>query len=516
MASGFRSARIAPLFAAVLVGSPAAALTIRTVAVTGGVAPGTGGASYDLFGPVVLNTAGQAAFTATLAQGVAVDATNDLGSWSEGSGALALVQRKGSPAPDGGSWDVAIAPPAFNDAGQTAFRASVSSPAAVGVWSEGSGTLATVARSGEPAAGAPAGQSFAGPFSEPALNAAGEVAFHGSLAGTGVTTSNDRAVWAGPTGSLAMVAREGDLAAGAGGAAWSDFEGTLVGAGGVAFRATLSDGGTGIWAGPASGVSLAARDGSAAAGTAGQFANFIAPDLNDQGKVAFHAGLEEGVGGVSAADDRGVWAGAPGTLELVAREGQTAPGTGGALFETFSGPLLNDVGGVLFRGFLDDGGTGLFLDDGVSLAKAVASGDSAPGTSLGLGDAQFAGFTDFAFNDFGEVAFEAVLGGVLQGVTGLNDGSLWLLDRLGVLNLIVREGMLFELGLGDFAVVESIDFFGAPDARGRGLTDNGWLSFGLTFTDGREGVFVATPEPGTALLLGLGLVGLAQRRRRRF
>ncbi len=522
MAPGTRCVRASRRFvpiavscAALAAAGPAAAFTYRTVAVTGDVAPGTGGATWELFLPVVLNASGEVAFTATLAQGGAVDATNDLGMWSEGGGALALVERQGSPAPGGGTWDVAIAPPALNDAGQVAFRASTTAPGQVGVWSEGSGALAPVALSGQQAAGAPAGQLYAGPLSEPAFNDAGEVAFHGGLTGGGVTTDDDRAVWAGPTGGLAMVAREGGLAPGAGGASFVGFEGTLVdGAGGVAFRATLDDGGTGIWAGPAGGLQLAARDGSAAAGTSGQFANFVAGDLNDQGKVAFHAGLEVGVGGVTAGDDRGVWAGAPGALALVAREGQTAPDTGGRVFDTFSSPLINDVGDVLFRAFLDTG-TGLFLDEGGTLSKAAASGDLAPGTSLGLGDATFAAFSDWALNDAGEVAFEATLGGALQGVTGANDGSLWLLDRHGVLNLVVREGMLWELGLGDVAIVESIDFFGDSDARGRGLNDGGWLAFGLTFTDGREGVFVATPEPASAALLALGLAALGARRRRR-
>ncbi len=508
--------RLSIQFAATLaIAAPAAALTIRTVAVTGDVAPDTGGATYDAFGLVVLNLAGEAAFTATLVQEGAVDASNDLGMWSEGTGALALIQRRGSPAVGtAATWATAIAPPAFNDAGQVGFLAFTNG-GPIGIWSEGSGALAAAAVTGTQAGGVPAGQNYAASLSEPSFNDAGQVAFHGTLSGTGVTLSNDRAVWVGgPVGPLALAAREGEAAPGAGGATFSDFEGTLLNAGGdVSFRATLSDGGSGIWAGPAGAVQLAARDGSAAAGTTGQFANFIAGDFNDLGQVAFEAGLEEGVGGVSSADDRGVWGGAPGDLALIAREGEIAPDTGGRVFETFSGPLINDAGDVLLRGFLDTG-TGLFLGDGTSLGKVVASGDTAPGTDLGLGDASFDGFTDYALNDFGEVAFTATLSGVLQGITGTNDGSLWLRDRNDLLTLIVREGMLFELGLGDIAVVESIDFFGDSDVRGRGLSDQGWVSFGLTFTDGRSGVFVATPEPGTAVLLAVGLVGLALRRRR--
>ncbi len=492
--------------------APAAAFTIRTVAITGDVAPGTGGATYDVFGPVVLNLAGEAAFTAGLTLGGAVVATNDSGMWSEGSGALALVLRQGSLAPGtAATWDIALAPPAMNDTGQVAFVAFTNG-GPIGIWTEGSGTLAPVALTGSQAGGVPAGQNYASSLSEPSWSDAGQVAFHGGLSGGGVTANDDRAVWVGgPVGPLALAAREGEAAPGAGGATFSDFEGTLVNAGGdVAFRATLSDGGSGIWAGPAGAFALAARDGSAAAGTTGQFANFIAGDFNDLGQVAFHAGLEEGVGGVTASNDRGVWAGAPGDLALVAREGELAPDAGGRVFESFSGPRINDAGDVLFRGFLDTG-TGLFLDDG-ALGKVVASGDTAPGTSLGLGDAAFGGFSEYAQSDNGEVAFTATLSGLLEGVTGSNDGSLWFADASGVLTMIVREGMLYELGLGDFAIVASIDFFGGPDARGRGLNDAGYVSFHLTFTDGREGVFVATPEPGTAVLIALGLIGIAARR----
>jgi hypothetical protein len=54
--------------------------------------------------------------------------------------------------------------------------------------------LAAAAVTGTQAGGVPAGPNYAASLSEPSFNDAGQVAFHGTLSGTGVTLSNDRAV----------------------------------------------------------------------------------------------------------------------------------------------------------------------------------------------------------------------------------------------------------------------------------------------------------------------------------
>ena len=93
-------------------------------------APGTPlGVTFREFvpSPVTINNAGQTAFEAWLT-GDGVDDSNGEGVWSEGSGTLELVARRGSPAPGTASgvnfgafnpyrW------PLLNDAGQTAFCA---------------------------------------------------------------------------------------------------------------------------------------------------------------------------------------------------------------------------------------------------------------------------------------------------------------------------------------------------------------------------------------------------------
>ena len=96
---------------------------------------------------VALNDAGQTAFRANLA-GDGVDFTNNQGVWSEGSGSLALVARTGNQAPAAPSGvnfrtDPALElfSPVLNDAGQTAFYGATTD-GGLGLWSEGSGSLA--------------------------------------------------------------------------------------------------------------------------------------------------------------------------------------------------------------------------------------------------------------------------------------------------------------------------------------------------------------------------------------
>ena len=76
-------------------------LVVRTVALSGDPAPDTGaGIVFDHFNTaeIVINEAGQVAFRSVLV-GPGVNSDNDRGLWSEGSGALSLVAREGSPAP---------------------------------------------------------------------------------------------------------------------------------------------------------------------------------------------------------------------------------------------------------------------------------------------------------------------------------------------------------------------------------------------------------------------------------
>jgi len=166
-----------------------------------------------------LNDAGQTAFYAGLI-GAGVDSTNNSGIWSEGSGSLAFVARTGDQAPgtpSGVNFSDLRTRLVMNDAGQTAFSArltgsGVDTSNASGIWSEGSGSLALVARTGDQAPGLPSGVNFNALPDPPALNNSGQTAFWAFLRGPGTETSES--IWSEGTGSLELVARRGDQAPG--------------------------------------------------------------------------------------------------------------------------------------------------------------------------------------------------------------------------------------------------------------------------------------------------------------
>ncbi|MCG8449217.1 MAG: hypothetical protein MI725_06510, partial [Pirellulales bacterium] len=88
------------------------------------------------------------------------------------------------------------------------------------------------------------------------------------------------------------------------------------------------------------------------------------PYINHQGEVAFYGSLEN-----AGAGDFAIWAGIQGDLDLVAREGDLAPGAGGAHYTTSSGFSLRGIADnrqTLFRGFLD------LNDPGITLANDEA------------------------------------------------------------------------------------------------------------------------------------------------
>jgi hypothetical protein len=300
------------------------------------------------------------------------------------------------------------------------------------------------------------GVNFLG-FNNPVLNSSGQIAFTGTLTGSGVTGFvNDVGIWSeGGGAGLALVARSGDNAPGT--ATGVNFSGlslspVLNDAGQIAFASLLtgaevtSANNDSIWSnGSGSGLTLVAREGSPAPGTGAgvNFSGFNPPVLNGAGQIAFFGGLTGT--GVSSANDAGIWSEGGGSgLALIAREGNNAPGTAaGVNFRSLTPIRLNGAGQTAFYGRLT--GTdvtsanefGIWSEGaGPGLALVARGGDAAPGTATGV---NFASFGFPVLNGAGQIAFSGVLTGA--GVTDENDRGIWSEGGGTGLALVAREGI---------------------------------------------------------------------------
>jgi hypothetical protein len=510
------------------------AAELRTVALTGKSAPGTADSvTFETFGTLlhpqlqygyggaVLNDAGRVAFRANLT-GSGVDSSNHQGIWSEGSGSLGLVARTGSHAPGAPagvnfSTDAMLELffPAFNDAGQTAFYAATTD-GGLGLWSEGSGSLAAVARSGEQAPGTPAGvtYTFANLYElldGPVLNNAGQTTFRSGLSGPGVTNANILGRWSEGLGSLALVARRGSSMPGlpAGVVNNGMEEAGLNDAGQSVFWAQLTGSGVNssndwsVWSEGSGSLALVVREGSPAPGLPGVTFDgiFATGAINNAGQNLVTAGLSNQPPPVGFGGDS-VWMAGSGNLTLIARRGTHAPGTpSGVNFEDFGGwSSLNEAGQALLNVLLsgtgvdDSNDEALFLSDALgNLTLAQRFGNQAPGTPPGT---VFAGNPAFGYarvlNNVGQVATTSPLAGA--GVDSTNDHGIWATDRSGAQQLIVRKGDELEVAPGDFRTISDLSFVGDNgNSNGwpSGFNNFGQLAFWASFTDGTQGVFVS-------------------------
>ncbi len=317
-------------------------------------------------------------------------------------------------------------------------------------------TIETVAVEGDIAPGAVEGSTFFA-FNDPGAIGTG-IAFRAFLRTVGFNDC-DEGLWVGPATGLGLVACEGFpapetepgttfLTPGGG------FPGTSVAndVGQVAFPSRLRGIGVsifedeGIWVGSPDNVRLLAREGDQAPGTPSGVTFIGIPQsairLNNAGQVAFSSVVRGA--GVTSANDRGIWFGSlAANLELVAREGDPAPGTDpGVVFREFVGlgasrenVVLNDAGEVLFLGIITGPGVMFGNDRGIwigtpgNLRLVVRSGDQVPGQPPGT--TYVAPFAP-TLNNAGEIAF-------LSRLSTSTATHLWVGDP-SLPSLVVRTG----------------------------------------------------------------------------
>lgn len=307
----------------------------------------------------------------------------------------------------------------------------------------------TVALSGQPAPGTSAGVSYS-ILSVPVLNDAGQAAYGAKLVGSSVTDANDDAIYAGPYAAPQLVARAGDAAPGtAAGVNYRAFDSpALNDSGQAAYRAFLTGSGVttanewAIYGGPLAAPQLVAREGDAAPGTpAGvHYAFFDPPVLNDVGQAAYFADLAGS--GVTFANNEAIYGGPLAAPQLVARTGNAAPGTMlGVNYSFLDPPALNDLGQIAYGASL----TGVSVTNATD--RAIYAGTlAAPQLVARTGD--------YAPGTFGGVRYSSlsrqpVLNDLGQaaffarlsgfGVTDSNDEAIYA-GLLGNFQLVARTG----------------------------------------------------------------------------
>ncbi len=398
-----------------------------------------------------------------------------------GTKSTAVVYTNGSRAdttPAGGTYNGAESAPAIDANGAVVFLARIaagaSSEAVVYQPKTGEGVPVVVGDA------APSGGFFAGrPFSNPLLNDQGDVVFRAfvarSVASVGIFRYRQ--------GELEAVVRAGDPSPLPDGTPFDDILGqpSVNAEGAVAFSAHILDRGVGIFVADVSGVRTVALVGDPAPGESGtEFRSFgLNPSINDDGAVAFRATTLLRAPDGSVRRERILLADQSG-IRILASAGDMNPT--GVPFLRLRDPVLSNVPSVAFRASLGEEKVvagGLFLvDDGGVVRIAVEKDDLGGGVLL-------SGFTgEPVINALGDLAFLAsrsrVSGGLRRSL-----GPAILRHATSQLASVIAQDMPGPAG-GTFRTL------GQPAINGLGhLAFRG--SF-LPLTGGTPGLFLETQD----------------------
>ena len=333
--------------------------------------------------------------------------------------------------------------------------------------------------------------------------------FDAEISGTGVTDVTNDVIWSVKSGLESLIAMEGDPAPGTEtGVAFRSWgfnpafsQISINGAGQTIFKASLHGPGVtyrndfGIWLEESDTVTLVFRAGDGIPGQPkGRIKYMRTTCINDDGKIALLAGISSSRIGYSS--DQSILCGTPDAFDIIAREGQEAPGTKtGTVFADFGedGPVLNSEGSLAFTARLtgpavefDNEESAWIAKDG-NLTLIARTGQQIPGPGWSL---PIAGFSEpLIMNNAGQVAFIADLGSEYESYPGICatdvDGSLKIIAAVGY-DFDVNDDPLIE-DFRDVKYVNLISGSGGQDGRATPFTDDGRLVFKLSFSDGTQG-----------------------------
>jgi hypothetical protein len=458
------------------------------------------------------------AFKATLLTGIGdITAANAQSLWRTAGGEPSLVVRQGAPAPGtSGAIFRSFADPIMNENGRIAFagllHAGVGDATAAnasGVWSDASGAIQLIARKGAAAPGLAEGVKFTA-FKQIMLPDAGGVAVLASVAGPGISAANNLGLWsADEAGTLTLLARKGDLI-NAGGSdrrltgltvfATTPFasgqQRNSQGAQVFTFLAVFSDATQAIVS-VAPGVAPVVESHTGKileqAIPQGKIARLNSPAASSAGSFAYLATLAAGPGFVSSTNNAAILRQSESGLERIARKAFVAPGTNNAVFATLANPVSSKSGEVAFRGTLKVGladvtasdAIGLWSDASGELQLIARQGSPAPDLEA---DAKFAKFNQLVLPVTGGPLFVATVSGA--EITSANNLGLWAADASGGVELLLRKGDQLEID-GQARTVASFSVFTAAlgiTGQSRHFNDRGDAACLVECTDGTQAI----------------------------
>ncbi len=326
-----------------------------------------------------------------------VSATNLGGSSAATAAASARVNTNTMAALAGGSVSGEVAGtvfrtfgvPSINDSGVLAFLANLSTPSGATSAVLAGAPAVVVARRGGTQTGI-AGATFAS-FGDPLLNGAGQVAFLGKVSGAALT--QDEGIWSNRSGALALVAREGAEPPGVSGGAWKNFSSVVL--------------------------------------------------TNEV--LAFTASLVLGTGGVSSADDVGLWICDHTSTTLALREGQSLTlASGVRQVKSFIALTTGSIGvghgyrpgvaSIVARVSFTDATQSVLALTPAGFTELASGGGAAPGYAAG---AQFGTFGVPGSTASGEV-FQSTMQIGTGDVTIANNAAIFLRDGAELVRSFVK------------------------------------------------------------------------------
>ena len=497
-------------FAALIAGSAHAQVTTRTLTLSGDPAPGQpAGVTFSAFDAVANNASGQITLFATVA-GPGVTPSNRQGIWWTVPGSLQAVMRLADPAPGQGGLLYSSATSANLSDNGTLVYATTLTGSVDSAWTVTPGNSpAVLFRDGTQVPGAPAGVLWDA-SGLPSINESGVMAFRGLLRGAGVTTESANAHIVGPAGGLTVGLRGDDPTGILPGVnfvgVFNDFAinsaGTMLSRTGLAGAGVTTENNQAVWTRSAGGTrALIVRTGEQAPGfAAGVVHTGITgtPALDRSGRIGFVTSIAGP--GVASGATAVAWIHENGVTTKLVQSGDQAPGLAAGL-------LLDGSFRIIFGGQNTLTLTARIRGAGVTSANrsvlykrtgdgpltlVARGGNPAPGTTSTFED--ISGNGNIAMNANGRIMLAAPLANGRDG--------LWLEDATGSLQLVLLENTAFDVDDGPGVTLRTISSLGFPpnagddDGRFSGFSDNGEVVYRLTFTNATAGVFISRLPQG--------------------